>query len=192
MADRLRLEVATPTRLVVSGEADEVVVPGVEGSFGVLPGHAPLLSLVGTGEVMYRTGREEHHLAVSGGFAEVGPDHVTVLAESAERPEEIDPARARAAARAGRAAPSAPGRRGGGRAARAHRARARPGAASDRGPAARRRVSAPRGPGPSEPRDGARALTLPRAVSRLKRGLRAPTWDSLGSYGSASAISCAG
>ena len=97
MADRLRLEVATPTRLVVSGEADEVVVPGVEGSFGVLPGHAPLLSLVGTGEVMYRTGREEHYLAVSGGFAEVGPEHVTVLAESAERPEEIDVNRARAA-----------------------------------------------------------------------------------------------
>jgi F-type H+-transporting ATPase subunit epsilon len=97
MADRLRLEVATPTRLVVSGEADEVVVPGSEGSFGVLPGHAPLLSLVGTGEMMYRTGREEHHLAVSGGFAEVGPDHVTILAESAERPGEIDVARARAA-----------------------------------------------------------------------------------------------
>ena len=72
-------------------------MPGSEGSFGVLPGHAPLLSLVGTGEVMYRTGRQEHHLAVSGGFAEVGPDHVTILAESAERPDEIDPARARAA-----------------------------------------------------------------------------------------------
>jgi F-type H+-transporting ATPase subunit epsilon len=98
MADRLKLELATPTRLVVSGEADEVVVPGTEGAFGVLPGHAPLLSLVGTGEVMYRTGREEHYLAVSGGFAEVGPDHVTILTESAERPEEIDPARARAAA----------------------------------------------------------------------------------------------
>jgi F-type H+-transporting ATPase subunit epsilon len=97
MADRLRLEVATPTRLVVSGDADEVVVPGSEGSFGVLPGHAPLLSLVGTGEVTYRTGREEHHLAVSGGFAEVGPDHVTILTESAERPEEIDVTRARAA-----------------------------------------------------------------------------------------------
>ena len=97
MADRLRLEVATPTRLVVSGEADEVVVPGTEGAFGVLPGHAPLLSLVGIGEVMYRTGREEHHLAVSGGFAEVGPDHVTILAETAERPEEIDVGRARAA-----------------------------------------------------------------------------------------------
>lgn len=97
MAERLRLEVATPTRLVVSGEADEVVVPGVEGAFGVLPGHAPLLSLVGIGEVMYRAGREEHYLAVSGGFAEVGPGHVTVLAETAERPEEIDLARARAA-----------------------------------------------------------------------------------------------
>jgi F-type H+-transporting ATPase subunit epsilon len=97
MADRLRLELATPTRLVVAGEADEVVVPGVEGAFGVLPGHAPLLALVGVGEVMYRTGREEHYLAVSGGFAEVGPDHVTLLAETAERPEEIDVARARAA-----------------------------------------------------------------------------------------------
>jgi F-type H+-transporting ATPase subunit epsilon len=97
MADRLKLELATPTRLVVSGEADEVVVPGSEGSFGVLPGHAPLLSLVGTGEVMYRTGREEHYLTVSGGFAEVGPDHVTILTQTAERPEEIDAARARAA-----------------------------------------------------------------------------------------------
>jgi F-type H+-transporting ATPase subunit epsilon len=97
MADRLRLEVATPTRLVVSIDADEVVVPGSEGSFGVLPGHAALLSLVGIGEMKYRSGREEHYLAVSGGFAEVGPDHVTVLAETAERPEEIDVARARAA-----------------------------------------------------------------------------------------------
>ena len=97
MADRIRLEVATPTRLVISGEADEVVVPGAEGSFGVLPGHAALLSLVGTGEVMFRTGREEHYLAVSGGFAEVGPGQVTVLAESAEGPEEIDVPRARAA-----------------------------------------------------------------------------------------------
>ncbi len=97
MADRLQLELATPTRLVVSREVDEVVVPGVEGAFGVLPGHAPLLSLIGTGEVMYRTGREEHHLAVSQGFAEVGPDHVTILTETAERPEEIDLDRARAA-----------------------------------------------------------------------------------------------
>ncbi len=97
MADRLRLELATPTRLVVSEVADEVVVPGAEGYFGVLPGHAPLLALVGIGEVTYRVGRDERALAVSGGFAEVGPDHVTILAETAERPEEIDSARARAA-----------------------------------------------------------------------------------------------
>jgi len=97
MADRLRLELATPTRLVVSEAADEVVVPGVDGYFGVLPGHAPLLALVGVGEVMFRQGRDERYLAVSGGFAEVGPDRVTVLAETAERAEEIDPGRARAA-----------------------------------------------------------------------------------------------
>lgn len=97
MADRLQLELATPTRLVVSTTAEEVVVPGVDGYFGVLPGHAPLLALVGVGEVMYRTGRDERYLAVSGGFAEVGQDRVTILAETAERPEEIDVARARAA-----------------------------------------------------------------------------------------------
>jgi len=97
MADRLKLELATPTRLVVADAADEVVVPGREGYFGVLPGHAPLLALLGPGEVMYRAGRSERYLAVSGGFAEVGPDHVTILAETAERPEEIDVARARAA-----------------------------------------------------------------------------------------------
>jgi F-type H+-transporting ATPase subunit beta len=97
MADRLRLELATPTRLVVSETADEVVVPGVDGYFGVLPGHAPLLALVGPGEVVYRAGRSERYLAVSGGFAEVGPGHVTILAETAERPEEIDLLRARTA-----------------------------------------------------------------------------------------------
>ena len=97
MADRLRLELATPTRLVVSEAADEVVVPGVDGYFGVLPGHASLLALVGVGEMMFRQGRDERYLAVSGGFAEVGPDRVTVLAETAERAEEIDPGRARAA-----------------------------------------------------------------------------------------------
>jgi F-type H+-transporting ATPase subunit epsilon len=97
MADRLKLDLATPTRLVVSQAVDEVVIPGVDGYFGVLPGHAPLLARLGAGEVMYRDGRAERYLAVSGGFAEVGPDRVTVLAETAERPEEIDPARARVA-----------------------------------------------------------------------------------------------
>jgi F-type H+-transporting ATPase subunit epsilon len=97
MAERLRVELATPTRLIVDEPADEVVVPGTDGYFGVLPGHAPLLALVGTGEVMLRAGRTERYLAVSGGYAEVGADHVTVLAETAEYPEEIDVARARAA-----------------------------------------------------------------------------------------------
>jgi F-type H+-transporting ATPase subunit epsilon len=97
VADALKLELATPARLVVTTTADEVVVPGAEGYFGVLPGHASLLALLGVGEVRYRSGREEHHLAVCGGFAEVGADRVTILAESAERPEEIDVARARAA-----------------------------------------------------------------------------------------------
>lgn len=93
----LTFELATPSRLVVTEPADEVVVPGLAGSFGVLPGHAPLLALVGVGELMFRLGRSEHYLAITGGFAEVGPDHVRLLAETAERPEEIDVARARAA-----------------------------------------------------------------------------------------------
>ena len=94
MADRLQLEVATPTRLVVSEAADEVVAPGIQGYFGVLPGHAPFLTTLGIGEVMYRVDRDEHYLAVSGGFAEVRNDKVIVLADTAERPEEIDRARA--------------------------------------------------------------------------------------------------
>jgi F-type H+-transporting ATPase subunit epsilon len=93
----LRVELATPMRLVLAEEADEVVIPGSDGYFGVLPGHAPLLALLGVGEVMYRTGRNERYLAVSGGFAEVGPERVTILAETAERPEEIDTPRAQAA-----------------------------------------------------------------------------------------------
>jgi len=97
MADRLRLELATPTRLVVAETVDEVVVPGLEGYFGVLPGHAAFLALVGTGEVAFRVGRTERYLAVSGGFAEVGGERVLILADSAERPEEIDVGRARAA-----------------------------------------------------------------------------------------------
>jgi F-type H+-transporting ATPase subunit epsilon len=90
----LTLEVATPSRLVVSESVDEVVVPGIEGYFGVLPGHAPLLSTLGIGELTYRSGRDEHYLAVAGGFAEVRNDKVIVLADSAERPEEIDRERA--------------------------------------------------------------------------------------------------
>ena len=94
MAERLTLELATPTRLVVSAEVDEVVAPGSQGYFGVLPGHAPLLATLGIGEVTYRIGRDEHHVAVSGGFAEVRNDKVIILADSAETPADIDRTRA--------------------------------------------------------------------------------------------------
>ncbi len=94
MADVLTLEVATPTRLVVGEQADEIVAPGIEGYFGVLPGHAPFLTTLGIGELTYRKGREEYHLALAGGFAEIRQDKVIVLADTAERPGEIDRDRA--------------------------------------------------------------------------------------------------
>jgi F-type H+-transporting ATPase subunit epsilon len=94
VADALTLEIATPIRLVVSDTVDEVVAPGSEGYFGVLPGHAPFLTTLGIGELTYRKGRAEYHLAVSGGFAEVRNDKVIVLADTAERPDEIDRERA--------------------------------------------------------------------------------------------------
>jgi F-type H+-transporting ATPase subunit epsilon len=94
VADRLTLEITTPTRLVVSDLVDEVVAPGIEGYFGVLPGHAPFLTTLGVGIVTYRIGRDEHQLAVAGGFAEVRNDKVIILADTAERPDEIDRARA--------------------------------------------------------------------------------------------------
>src|SRR3989475_11665522 len=94
VADRLTLEIATPTRLAVTESVDEVVIPGSQGYFGVLPGHAPFLTTVGVGELVYRVGRDERYLAVSGGFAEVRNDKVIVLADTAERPEEIDRGRA--------------------------------------------------------------------------------------------------
>lgn len=87
-------ELATPTRMLVTAEVDEVVAPGVEGYFGVLPGHAAFLTTLAPGEVTYRSGQAEHHLSVTGGFAEVRAERVIVLAENAERPEEIDRERA--------------------------------------------------------------------------------------------------
>jgi F-type H+-transporting ATPase subunit epsilon len=87
-------ELATPTRMLVSAEADEVVAPGSEGYFGVWPGHAAFLTTLAPGEVTYRSGHTEHFLAVMGGFAEVRADKVLVLAEEAEKPEEIDRERA--------------------------------------------------------------------------------------------------
>jgi F-type H+-transporting ATPase subunit epsilon len=90
----MRFELATPTRMLISADVEEVVAPGTEGYFGVWPGHAPFLTTLGSGQVCYRTGRDETCLAVSGGFAEVTGERVIILAESAELPEEIDRARA--------------------------------------------------------------------------------------------------
>lgn len=87
-------ELATPTRMLVTAEVDEVVAPGVEGYFGVLPGHAAFLTTLAPGEVTYRSGQTEHRVAVTGGFAEVRAERVIILAENAERPEEIDRERA--------------------------------------------------------------------------------------------------
>ena len=90
----LTLEIVTPDRALVAEQVDEVQVPGSEGYFGVLPGHAPLLASLQVGELWYRKGHEKHYLAIAFGFVEVLPDKVTVLAQVAERAEDIDLARA--------------------------------------------------------------------------------------------------
>jgi F-type H+-transporting ATPase subunit epsilon len=93
----MRFELATPTRMLISADVEEVVAPGTEGYFGVWPGHAPFLTTLGSGEVCYKMGRDEQCLAVSGGFAEVTGERVIILAETAELPEEIDVERAQRA-----------------------------------------------------------------------------------------------
>ena len=97
MPDSLELEVATPERLLVREPASEVQVPGKNGYMGILPGHANLLSQLGIGVLDYVAGGHRRYLAVAGGFLEVVPGRVRVLADAAERAEEIDVARARAA-----------------------------------------------------------------------------------------------
>jgi F-type H+-transporting ATPase subunit epsilon len=97
MADTFQLEIVTPEKRVVNDVAEELQMPGKNGYLGILPGHAPLITELAVGEITYRTGSEEHHLSVAWGFAEVLPDKVTILAETCERPEEIDAARAREA-----------------------------------------------------------------------------------------------
>jgi len=90
MAETLRLEVVTPSRRVLEARADEVRIPGALGELGVLPGHTPLLTSLGTGEVIWNDGNTIGRLVVQGGFAEVQPDAVTVLASIAETVDEID------------------------------------------------------------------------------------------------------
>ena len=85
--------------MLVNEQVDEVEVPGSDGYFGVLPGHTPLLAMLQVGDLWYRKGNETHHFAVAFGFVEVQPDRVTILAEIAERADEIDVARAEAAKR---------------------------------------------------------------------------------------------
>src|SRR3954465_5829939 len=94
MADTFQLEIVTPEKKVVETTAEEVQIPGKNGYLGVLPGHAPLITELAVGEITFRDGASEQKLAVAWGFAEVLPDKVTILAESAERPSEIDVARA--------------------------------------------------------------------------------------------------
>jgi len=93
----LALEIVTPDRAIASQQVDEVELPGSEGYFGVLPGHTPLLASLQVGEMWYRTGQQKHYLAIAFGFAEVLPDRVTVLAQIAERAEDIDVTRAESA-----------------------------------------------------------------------------------------------
>ena len=93
----LALEIVTPDRAIVSQQVDEVELPGSEGYFGVLPGHTPLLASLQVGEMWYRVGQQKHYLAIAFGFAEVLPDRVTVLAQIAERAEDIDVSRAETA-----------------------------------------------------------------------------------------------
>lgn len=95
MPDTFQLEIVTPEKKVVDTAATEVQIPGKNGYLGVLPGHAPLITELAVGEVTFRIGAEEQRLAVAWGFAEVLPDKVTILAETAERPSEIDVDRAR-------------------------------------------------------------------------------------------------
>ena len=93
----IQLRIVSAERSLVNESVDEVEIPGSEGYFGVLPGHTPLLALLGAGELWYRQGTEKHYFSMAFGFAEVQPDQVTILAQIAERADEIDLARAEAA-----------------------------------------------------------------------------------------------
>jgi F-type H+-transporting ATPase subunit epsilon len=97
MASKILLELVTPERLLLTEEVDEVVAPGFEGEFGVLPEHTQYLAILNIGLLRYRKGSETRVIALGGGFAEVTPERVVVMAETAERAEEIDVERARRA-----------------------------------------------------------------------------------------------
>jgi F-type H+-transporting ATPase subunit epsilon len=94
MPDTFQLEIVTPEKMVVREAAEEAQIPGRNGYVGILPGHAPLITELGAGEISFRSGGQTRRFSVAWGFAEVLPDKVTVLAETVERAEEIDVARA--------------------------------------------------------------------------------------------------
>jgi len=93
----IKLEVVTAERIVYTEDVDTIIAPGAEGQLGILPHHAPLMTILQSGELVVRRGNDEDVMAISGGFLEVRPDRVIVLADQAERAEEIDEERAAAA-----------------------------------------------------------------------------------------------
>ncbi len=93
----VELQIVTPDRAIVKEQVEEVEIPGINGYFGVLPGHTPMLAELSVGELWYRKGQEKTYLAIAYGFAEVLPERVTILAQLAERAEEIEAERAEAA-----------------------------------------------------------------------------------------------
>ena len=96
----IHCEIITAERVAFKGDVDMVVAPGIDGQLGILPHHAPLMTALSVGElILHKAGEEDTIMAIGGGFMEVGPQHVTILADSAERAEEIDEARAEAARR---------------------------------------------------------------------------------------------
>ena len=97
MADTFQLEIVTPSRLLVKDVAEEAQIPGLSGYLGILPGHAPLITELAVGVITYKASGATHTLSVAWGFMEVLPDKVTILAETAERPQEIDVERAQKA-----------------------------------------------------------------------------------------------
>ena len=97
MASTILLELVTPERLVLSEEVDEAVLPGFEGEFGVLPGHTQFLAILNIGILRYQKGSETRKIALGGGYAEVTPERVVVMADTAEHADEIDVERAQRA-----------------------------------------------------------------------------------------------
>jgi len=97
LPSHLRLQIVSADRALVNETVDEVQIPGADGYLGILPGHTPLLTTLQVGQLWYRQGADRHYLAIAFGFAEIQPDRVTILAQIAERADDIDPARAEAA-----------------------------------------------------------------------------------------------